>query len=133
MTLLHRRQRSGSATPIPTTVAIPELGLTINRSHDARARARRCLATSTASVSSQRGDTVELGTGSDARGIDYTDSDGTNGLGWILVDANPATAAFLPILELGALAKVRPSLSHVLAKEKYIARFYVLGANYILY
>ena len=38
-------------------------------------------------------------TGSDARGIDYTDSDGTNGLGWILVDAS-----FLPILELAAFA-----------------------------
>ena len=35
-----------------------------------------CSATSTASVSSKRGDTVELGTGSDAREIDYTDSDG---------------------------------------------------------
>ena len=93
----------------------------------------RCLATSTASVSSQRGDTVELGTGSDAHGIDYTDSDGTNDLGWILVDASPATAAFLPTLELAAFAKVRPSLSHVLAKEKYIAHFYVPGANTQIY
>ena len=90
----------------------------------------RCLATSTASVSSQRGDTVELGTGSDARGIDYT---GTNDLGWILVDASPATAAFLPTFELAAFAKVRPSLSHVLAKEKYIAHFYVPGANTQIY
>ena len=65
---------------------------------------------------------VELGTGSDGHRIDYTDSDSTNGLGWILVVASPATAAFLPILELAAFAKVRPSLSHVLAKEKYIAR-----------
>ena len=89
----------------------------------------RCLATSTASVSSQRGDTVKLGTCSDARGIDYTDSDGTNDLGWILVDTSPATAAFLPTLELAAFAKVRPSLSHVLAKEKYIAHVYVPRAN----
>ena len=92
----------------------------------------RCLATSTASISSQRGDAVQLGTGSDAREIDYTDSDGTNGLGWILVDASPATAAFLPILELAAFAKVRPFLSHVLAKE-YIAHFYVPGANTQIY
>ena len=73
---------------------------------------------------------VELGTGSDAQGIDYIDSDGTNGLGWILVDASPA---FLPILELAAYAKVRPSLSLVLAKEKYIAHFYVPGANTQIY
>jgi hypothetical protein len=50
-----------------------------------------------------------------------------------LVDASPATAAFLPILELAAFAKVRPSLSHVLAKEKYIAHFYVPGANTQIY
>ena len=93
----------------------------------------RCSATSTASVSSKRGNMVELGTGSDAREIDYTDSDGTNGLVWILVDASPATAAFLPILELAAFAKGRPSLSHVLAKEKYIAHFYVPGANTQIY
>ena len=92
-----------------------------------------CLATSTASVSSQCGDMVELGTGSDAREIDYTDSDGTNGLGWILVDASPATAAFLPILELAAFAKVRLSLSHVLAQENYIAHFYMPGANTQIY
>ena len=93
----------------------------------------RCLATSTASVSSQCGDTVKLGTGSDARKIDYTDSDGTNGLGWILVDPSPATAAFLPILELATFAIVRPSLSHVLAKEKYITHFNVPRANMQIY
>ena len=76
---------------------------------------------------------VELGTGCDARAIDYTDSDGTNGLGWTLVDASPATAAFLPILELAAFAKVRPSVSHVLAKEKYIAHLCVPGANTQIY
>ena len=76
---------------------------------------------------------VELGTGSDTRGIDYTDSDGTNGLGWILVDASLAAAAFLPILELAAFAKVGPSLSHMLAKEKYIAHVYVPGANTQVY
>ena len=64
---------------------------------------------------------MELGTGSDAREIDYTNSDSTNGLGWILVDASPATAAFLPILELAAFAKVRPSLSHVSQRKKYSA------------
>ena len=64
---------------------------------------------------------VKLGTGSDACGIDYTDSDGTNGLGWILVDASPATEAFLPILELAAFAKFRPSLSHVSQRKLYSA------------
>ena len=63
-------------------------------------------------------------------GIDFSDSDYTNTM---LVDTKPATTAFCVILELIAIAKVRLSLSYVLAKEKYVTRFHGTWAHLQIY